>query len=262
MIHLQPNPKNHLFIYPTASAAIEAAASGWVQRANECIKKRGAFHVALSGGSTPKAIYALLANSYAHALDWGAVHLYWSDERFVPHDSAESNYLMAMQSGFVGLPIPEDQIHAVPTHLEVDECAEEYNKLLMRSELDLVMLGMGNDGHTASLFPCTTALSIDDRYFVANRMVDGKSWRLTMTYPGIWSGRQCVIYALGQDKSERLESVLLGHFDIEKQPIQGVGRVGFAAHWILDEAAATGYLHRMKEEQDGQDPASPGGWAG
>lgn len=241
MISLQINAENTLFIYPQAKDAIDAAASQWIALAAQCIQEKGSFHVALSGGSTPKAIYALLASAYADAIDWKCVHLYWSDERNVASNHPESNYLMAMEAGFKNLPIPKNQIHSVPTHLDPFTCAQEYNKLLSHTQLGLVMLGMGADGHTASLFPHTEALKITDRYFTENLLLDGKTYRFTMTYPGIHLGKHCVIYALGNDKRERIRSVFLGKFDIEEQPVQGVGRKESPAHWTLDKAA-TGEL--------------------
>lgn len=245
MINIKVNEKNDLFIYPQARDAIDAAASEWISLATQCIQEKGSFHVALSGGSTPKAIYALLASTYADAIDWKCVHLYWSDERNVLQDHPESNYLMAMQSGLKNLRIPSHQIHSVPTHLEPKACAQEYNILLSHTKLDLVMLGMGTDGHTASLFPHTEALKIKDRYFVENLLLDGKTYRFTMTYAGIHLGKQCIIYALGEDKRKRVESVLLGKFDIEEQPVQGVGRKESPASWLLDEAAAGDLTSRL-----------------
>ncbi len=238
MINMKVNEENTLFIYPQAKQAIEAAASGWISLAAQCIQEKGSFHVALSGGSTPKAIYALLSSTYAHTIDWKCVHLYWSDERNVALTHPESNYLMAMESGLKNLKIPKNQIHGVPTHLKPKVCAQEYNKLLSCTKLDLVMLGMGTDGHTASLFPHTEALKITDRYFAENLLLDGKTYRFTMTYPGIHLAKQCNVYALGDDKKERIKSVLLGRFDSEEQPVQGVGRKESPAHWILDQAAA------------------------
>lgn len=207
-----------------------------VELAREAIEKRGKFSMALSGGSTPKALYKLLASEgYAGQIDWSKVYLFWSDERSVPPDHPESNYGMAMAAGFDQLPIPQNQIFRMKAESQIEEHALEYEKLLLKTleggRLDLVMLGMGPDGHTASLFPHTEALHAPEgRLVVANFVPKFETWRMTFTYELIHRARHISIYVLGASKREMVGEVLHGPYEPDRLPIQGVS----GALWIVD----------------------------
>jgi len=147
----------------------------WLQTGSEAIRKYGGFAVALSGGSTPKAIYENLAQPHHQkSIDWSKVWLFWSDERAVPPDHPDSNFRMAMEAGFGKLPIPHAQILRMHAEVEIEKSAKEYEETIKKTlkgrPFDLIMLGMGDDGHTASLFPYTAALKITDRLVVANEI--------------------------------------------------------------------------------------------
>jgi 6-phosphogluconolactonase len=154
-------------------ATLHYAAEHFVNCCREAIQDHEAFYVALSGGSTPKALYTLLCSaSYASEIEWNKVHLFWSDERAVSPTSGENNFHMAMTAGLEKMIIPKHQIHRMIAEKEIEKHATLYEKTLRKilgeRSLDLVMLGMGEDGHTASLFPHTEALKAKGKLVVAN----------------------------------------------------------------------------------------------
>lgn len=199
--------------------------------------QRGRFVVALSGGSTPKAIYERLK---AEKIEWEKVWLFWSDERAGAVDSAESNYRMVMESlGNVGVPV--SQIFRMKTEKDIENNALDYEEKIHRHLdkhlFDLVMLGVGEDGHTASLFPGTAALREKNRLVVANHISEKKSWRMTFTFPCINNSLHAVIYALGASKHLIVPKVLDAAIDSEF-PASKVGTPEHKALWILDDEAA------------------------
>lgn len=224
---------------PTNEAAVDFAINHFVEVASKAISQRDAFHVALSGGSTPKAIFSKFT---PEMLDWNKVHLYWSDERAVPPTDPESNYKMAMDAVFSTLPIPKGQIHRMVAESELAEMALEYQTLLKadlpEGRFDLVMLGMGDDGHTASLFPETHALTDTVDWVAANYVPQKGCWRMTLTYPCINRARAIVVYVLGKSKTEIVKQALDGPYLPLKYPIQGVGTLSRKPLWIMDDAAA------------------------
>lgn len=219
----------------------------FIAAARKAVHAHGAFYVALSGGSTPKAIFELLSSqTYAHQVPWNKVHLFWSDERAVPSDDPQSNYHMAMHAGFKDLPIPKGHIHRMHAEKDIEEGAKGYEDVigivLRDRPFDLVMLGMGEDGHTASLFPYTEGLHAQNRLVIANFLPDKKIWRMSLTYDCINQAKQSVIYVLGDSKKEMLAKVLLSTDDFERLPVQKVGTVKNPALWIVDDAAAAELL--------------------
>jgi 6-phosphogluconolactonase len=208
----------------------------FVTLAAQSIKEKGAFYVALSGGSTPKAIFQTLSSPpYNTMVPWGQCHLFWSDERAVPPDHPDSNYQMAMQAGLASLPIPLPQIHRMCAETDIEAAALRYEQALI-APFDLVMLGMGEDGHTASLFPGTAGLTITDRLVIANFIPQKNCWRMTLTYPCINSAAHIAIYVLGAPKKKALAEILFSTSDT--YPINQVGTPTHKALWIADETAA------------------------
>jgi 6-phosphogluconolactonase len=212
---------------------------------NKAIKDGGKFYVALSGGSTPKALFELLASSqYNSQIDWNHVVLFWSDERNVPPDNPNSNYKMAMDAGFSSLPIPKDNIHRMEAGgIEIEENAKIYEKLIEElipnNSFDLVMLGMGEDGHTASLFPRTHGLHAEDRLVIANFVPQLSSWRISLTYECINAAHNISIYIIGKNKASMLKHVLTSPLDPDELPIQKIGSRLHKALWIVDNDAAS-----------------------
>jgi 6-phosphogluconolactonase len=211
---------------------------------HEAIEDHGYFAVALSGGSTPKAIYQSLADPlHRTKLDWGRVWLFWSDERSVPPYDPESNYYMAINAGFGNLPIPPQNIHRMQAEGDIEQGALAYEKLI-RSKLpdtrfDLVMLGMGEDGHTASLFPKTHGLHAEERLVIANYIPQKSTWRMTLTFECINAGRDIAIYVMGKSKREMVKHIFTGPYEPDELPIQRVGTPEHKALWILDQEAFT-----------------------
>lgn len=207
--------------------------------ARHAIQSKGSFTVALSGGSTPMKIYEqFLLPKNRDAIDWSFVHLFWSDERSVPPDHVESNYKMAMDTAFSKLPIPKGQIHRMVAEKDIEKNALAYETLIKKSAypLDLTMLGMGTDGHTASLFPNTRALQITDHLVVANRVESLHTMRMTFTFPLIQASRITTIYVLGENKQETLAKVLLDQK--QNAPVAKIGTKINPALWIVDDAAS------------------------
>ncbi len=216
----------------------------FIYHARKSINDHGYFAVALSGGSTPATIYRGLSEESHHkALDWSKVLLFWSDERSVPPTSSESNYHMAMESGLTKLPIPKNNIFRMHAEENIVANAEAYEKLI-RERLsggifDMVMLGMGPDGHTASLFPQTHALNAKGRLVVANWVPQQNTWRMTLTFDCINQASSIVIYVLGKSKAKMLNDIFSQVGDL---PAQHLGTSTHKALWILDEGAATDIL--------------------
>jgi 6-phosphogluconolactonase len=226
--------RRNLFIGSTTQSAIDFALDHWIHSAKQAIQQRGKFVVALSGGSTPKAIYqALGSTSFS---DWEKVFLFWSDERSVPPDHPDSNYKMAMES-FSKLPIPPHQIFRMQAEKEIEKHAVDYEDkikaLLPNKRFDLVMLGVGEDGHTASLFPKSAALDVENRLVVPNYVEALNTWRMTFTYPCINSSLKIVFYALGKSKKSIVQKVLEAPIQ-SSYPASRVGTPEHPALWILD----------------------------
>lgn len=227
----------------TSQATITFCLKHLVARASEAIQARGHFIIALSGGSTPKQIYQALASpAFRDQIDWPRVLVFWSDERAVAPTNPESNYQMAMEAGLAHLPIPTEQIFRMRAEEEIAENARQYERLIAThvpdQVFDLVMLGMGDDGHTASLFPYTHGLTARDRQVIANYIPEKKCWRMTFTFELINRARCAALYVLGESKAARLAEVLLGPSDPMRLPAQLVGTETHKSLWIADTGAA------------------------
>lgn len=218
---------------------IAFAVEHWIHTAQRAIQQRARFTVALSGGSTPKAIYEQLARS--SLVDWSHVWLFWSDERAISPNHPDSNYHMAMESGFAQLPISPAQIFRMHAEEEIEKNASHYEEILKKHLdkhlFDLVMLGVGEDGHTASLFPNTFALTSEDRFVAANFVPQKKNWRMTLTLPAINQSSHIAIYALGKAKQEIVPKVLNAAIQ-SPWPASRIGTPEHKALWILDREAA------------------------
>lgn len=230
-------------VFSAAEALYQGAAERWVLLANAAIRQTGAFHVALAGGSTPKGLYQLLASeSYARQIDWSRVHVYFGDERYVPMDHPESNYRMAWTALLDSVPIPAGQVFRIRTELSDPEAAAaDYAQALQAhlpegNALDLILLGVGTDGHTASLFPGTSILTVRDRLAAAVYVEQLSTWRISMTYPAIEQARQILFLVSGAAKAPVIASILAATED-RAFPVQGLHAVG-EVNWYLDRAAA------------------------
>ncbi len=217
-----------LQVFPTAQAAADAAAHAFARAARDAVAQRGSFHVALSGGGTPRLMYATLRE--LPDIPWKSVHVYFGDERSVGPDSPESNYGSARQHLLSYVPVPAAQIHRMEGERRPLEPAAADYAAALPDRIDVNLLGMGDDGHTASLFPGTQALNADGRV-VANHVPQHDTWRLTFTFPEINSARERWLLVTGSGKAAALADVQAGRGD------HPVARVE-APVWFVDEAAA------------------------
>ncbi len=236
-------------IFPDVEALSKAAAAEFVRCAGEAIAARDRFTVALSGGSTPKRLYQLLTTeSYRSQIDWDRVEIFWGDERCVPPDHKDSNYRMAREAMLAQLPIPAEHIHRMEAERSDREAAARgYEAVLARvfgvsiggepPAIDLILLGMGPDGHTASLFPHTKALDETRRWVVPNHVPQLNTDRLTLTRPILNRGREVLFLVAGADKAERLVEVLAGPPDPKRLPSQSIQPEGQLV-WFVERAAA------------------------
>lgn len=243
----------NIVIAPTPVALAEEAARRFVAVAGEVISQHGVFSVALSGGTTPKALYQVLAtDTFRDQVAWDKVQIFFSDERFVPPDSPDSNFRTANEAMLSQISIPDRFVHPVPTvGIEPDEAARNYEEGIRRivakdatglPRFDLILLGLGPDGHTASLFPGTAALEEEVRLVVPNYVAKFDSWRITFTYPLINAAARVFFLSQGEEKAERVFQVLSGQADL---PATGVHPGAGELVWLLDDAAAAS-SHQFK----------------
>ncbi len=221
----------------------ETAAETFAEEAAKSIREKGRFAVALAGGSTPKALYELLADRYRDALDWSKVHAFFGDERTVPPDHEDSNYRMAYKALLSRVPV--GSVRRMRGELDPREAAALYEEELAaffggRPRFDLVLLGIGEDGHTASLFPHTPALDVRDRWAVENPVQKLGTTRITLTVPAINAAGRVIFLVAGEGKAEALKEILEGDADPRDYPAKLV-RLPDGPEWFVDRAAA-GFL--------------------
>ncbi len=244
-------PRVRIFDDPRALA--QAAAGEFRARAEAAIARAGRFTVALSGGTTPRLLFDELATEPYRSLGWARVHVFWADERAVPPDNPASNFGAADQALLAPAGVPAANVHRMRGEdPEPERAARDYEGTLRAffgvsegraPRLDLVLLGMGPDGHTASLFPRSPALNERVRLVVAPRVERLGAWRLTLTLP-VLNAARCVIFSVaGADKAPTLARVLEGPRDPDALPAQGVVPNDGELVWLVDAAAAA-LLHR------------------
>jgi 6-phosphogluconolactonase len=238
-------------IYPDGAALARAAADDLARIAQESVAARGIFTVALAGGSTPKRLYSLLANDAPYRqLPWAQMNFFFGDERHVPPDDKDSNFLMAKETLFCSGLIPEENIHRIKAELtDAGAAAAEYDAQLhhffeepMRLDgfprFDLILLGMGPDGHTASLFPGSPGLEEKSRWVIANPVEKFHTDRITLTFPVLNAARTVHLLVGGADKADKIAEVLNPKANAASYPVQRVTPKDGALVWMLDEAAA------------------------
>jgi len=239
-------------ILPGVEALMEAAAERLVTRAAAAIRSSGRFCVALAGGSTPKGLYELLATPrYARRIDWPRVHVFWGDERCVPPDDPASNYGMARETLLDHVPVPPSNVHRIRGEDRPAAAAagyeDELRSVFLTPEgpprdapgacLAVVLLGMGDNGHTASLFPGLTAVHESSRWVVAEYVSEVSMWRVTLTSPVINAAADVVFLVSGSGKASMLQRVLEGPHRPDTLPAQAIMPHG-STTWLVDVAAA------------------------
>ncbi len=247
---IEYDDKTDIIIPGDANTTLEYATNHWIKIAKTSISKNNKFSVALSGGKTPLYIYEKLSQKpYIDRIDWSKVFLFWGDERQVPSDNPESNYFMAMQAGLIKIPIPKNQIFKMNTLEKIEENSLEYEELIQnnlgKNLFDLVMLGVGKDGHIASLFPNTKALKVKDRLVTENYVKELNAFRLTITFECINNSSNIVIYAVGEEKKQIINTI----FSSEEKtlPVQKIGSKKHKVTWILDSSSGEFFNNYLKK---------------
>lgn len=221
------------------------AAEAAVGTINDAVRAAGTCSIVLSGGSTPRTLYSLLASEFRAQIPWANVQVFWGDERYVPAEDAGSNYRMAKETLLDHVPCPPANIHPMPTHFpSADEAARDY-ELTLRTHFveewprfDLVLLGIGDDGHTASLFPGSLALAERTRWVVTARAPVAPHVRLTLTLPALTRAAAIYVLLAGATKAEALRHVLQGAGDWIKYPAAAVRLGAESVIWWADRDAA------------------------
>ena len=237
-------------VVPDAAALARAAADHFVQRARESVAARGRARIALSGGSTPEAAFRLLADPaepYRAKMPWERLEIFWVDERCVGPDAPDSNYRMTRETLLDHVPIPAAQVHRMEGELEPEAAAARYESELRNTfrlegaespRFDLVALGMGDDGHTASIFPHTDAIHELGRMVVANHVPQKDTWRITLTWPVINQASSVFFLLGGAQKAGMVHEVFMGARDPERLPSQLIWPASGILTVISDKAAA------------------------
>jgi len=237
-------PRGELRVFETPQDVAAAVADLFKEQAQAALEERGSFHVALAGGRTPQAAYELLAGPERSAkIDWSKVFVYFGDERCVPPESADSNYKMAYDSFISKVPIPPRNVHRMHGEDEPSRAARAYAQLLVETmgelpRFDLMLLGMGEDGHTASLFPGADPRT-DEEQLVRSVLAKARDpQRLTVTPLVINNSKEVAIAVEGASKASTLRAVREGRYDPVKYPVQVVSPKGGGLTWLADKAAA------------------------
>ena len=238
-------------VFNDLEALSQAAAKTFADLAKQAVASRGRFSVALSGGNTPHRLYEILATPpYQKQVPWEATHVFWGDERCVPTNDPRSNFLMAQQTLLSHVPIPEDHVHPILGDLPAALAATDYETELrdffadQPPVFDLILLGLGENAHTASLFPHTSVLVESERWVSKIYVAEQSMYRVTMTAPLINQAREVIFLVSGVEKASALQSVLEGAYHPNEFPAQFIHPNGVHPTWLVDKAAA----HKLVEE--------------
>jgi len=229
----------------------QEAAKHFIEAADIAIRERGRFSVALSGGNTPRTLFVLLAHApFRSQVDWQNVHIFWSDERCVSPDDPRSNYHMAQETLLAKIPTPIENIHHIQGELKPEAAAAKYEAELQAffgaepPAFDLILLGLGDNAHTASLFPHTSALNETKRWVTSVYVEEISMSRITMTAPLINQARKIIFLVSGEDKAPAVKQVLEGSYKPHEYPAQLISPDQARPIWLLDHAAA----HKLRAE--------------
>lgn len=242
--------KHHIEVAEDAEDLAHRAVQWFVQAAHEALQYRERFYTALSGGHTPARFFQLLATTpEAKALTWDQIHVFWVDERYVPPDSEASNYRLAAELLLDRVSIPPGNVHRIPTEYEdINDAVRAYERTIREvfdlregevPEFDLIVLGMGSDGHTGSLFPNVYAtFDTEDLATVVYVMDDTTLNRVTLTSPVLLAARRLVVLVSGPEKAQTLKDVLTSEPDEVKYPIHVLWPALDKVQWLVDREAA------------------------
>jgi len=232
-------------IVPDNAALARAAAQEFHHVAEDAVRERGRFSVALSGGNTPRTVYSLLASEHRQ-LPWNSIHIFFGDERHVPPDDPESNFRMASESLLSKVPIPQSNVHRIRAELDAEAASMQYEQELREffhlvdhdwPRFDLIFLGLGDDGHTASLFPGSKALTDESSRVTANWVEKFQTFRITLTFPVLNHAAEVVFLVSGASKARILSEVLRP--GVRKFPAQNVQPENGRLLWLVDQDAGS-----------------------
>ncbi len=233
-----------LNVFKESNEAIEALATLFIKSGKLAIATNDKFSVALSGGSSPKKLYELLASKYRNDLDWKKVYFFFGDERYVAHNHPDSNYLMAKDAMLDSLQIAQTQVFKVDTGLDPASAALEYQRSMCaffngKPVFDLILLGLGDDAHTASIFPGTPLVWIDEEQVKEIYLEDKQVYRISFTAPLINDAKHVAFLTFGANKADAIKAVLEGERNVAKYPAQLIKPLNGKLDWFVDEAAVS-----------------------
>jgi 6-phosphogluconolactonase len=233
----------------TPQELFAAAAEEVIHATDDAVAQRGRFTIALSGGSTPKSLFNLLATNAKSTLPWNSMFFFWGDERHVPPTDSDSNYRMANEAMLSKIPVAPGNVFRIPAEdPDASAAANAYEETLRKffaigpkgvPQFDLILLGLGPDGHTASLFPSSAALHEKSRLVVANWVEKLKTSRITLTLPVLNAARCVAFLVSGTDKAPALHEVLEGTAPADQYPAKLVQPTDGKLIWLIDRAAAS-----------------------
>ncbi|KHE92435.1 MAG: 6-phosphogluconolactonase [Candidatus Scalindua rubra] len=234
----------NIHVYPNKEKLVAATAEHVADCIEQAIQQNGLCNVALSGGNTPGGVFSLLASSpYRGCVDWSRLHLFWGDERMVPPEHPDSNFRMVQETLLDHIKIPDKNVHRMRGEIAPELAAEEYAELLdvhFKGSLpcfDLILLGLGEDGHTASLFPDTDAVEECEKHVVAVFVPKLSAWRVTLTLPVLNAARKILFLVSGKSKSEMLQRIMSNKQPAKEIPATMVNPQNGELHWMLDSDA-------------------------
>ena len=241
--------KSNIEVVSDPESLAQSTLKIFIAEAQKAIKAKDVFHVAISGGNTPKRFFELLAETpQASSLPWDKIQLFWVDERYVHPESEQSNYKLAADTFLARVVIPEANVHRIPTeHEDFTVAAKDYERTIREvfgleagriPEFDLILLGMGPDGHTASLFPNSYAAFDAEHLACVVYVLDEKLNRITLTHRVLRAACHLVVLVCGHEKSDILKTVLKSEPDEVRYPIHALWPVLDRVTWLIDSAAA------------------------
>jgi 6-phosphogluconolactonase len=234
----------NIHAYPNKEKLVTATAELVADCIEQAIQQNGLCNMALSGGNTPGGVFSLLASGpYRDRLDWGRLHLFWGDERMVPPEHQDSNFRMVRETLLDKVEIPDENVHRMRGEIAPEEAAAEYAELLHDHFkgsppcFDLILLGLGEDGHTASLFPETDAVGECEKHVVAVFVSKLSAWRVTLTLPVLNAARKVLFLVSGKSKSEMVQRIMSNKQPDKEIPATMVNPQTGELHWMLDSEA-------------------------
>ena len=237
------DPQSNVFVFESADDLAKAAAKRFVEYATAAIEQSGRFCVALAGGNTPRRLYeALASNPFRKSIDWSRVQIFFGDERCVPPDDPQSNFRMVNESLLTKVNVPDSNVHRMKGELDPAEAASTYEaelKSIFREspKFDLILLGLGEDGHTASLFPGSDVLNEQSRWVIATKHPVSGQDRITLTLPLINRAAHIVFLLTGKEKAAVLREVIRNEPTAQK-PASLIKPVDGSLEWLVDKDAA------------------------